>query len=406
MNILICLIGSNPLPNYIVTKYLLIDKTKRKNDCDKIPVPDKVIFLHSEDTKDVAENIIKLDEKFESIIHKIPLSKNERSKEKISGLLKDELDKEKKISSIHLNYTGGTKPMAVHSYDTVCKYAESKNIKLITSDLDPKEYRIQINGDGKYPSNSDLRKFVPLEIEQLLELHGMKFENQNDDKLNSKELNINLEKFKKNYIEMIEKNKRKNELKELSEKLKKGIRNKNIIEKDKSEFEKTFDKLCENELGERYSDMKQLKYMVEFASGHWLEEYIQDKLIKVKDKYNLSEAKRSVEASYNKRKCELDVVLNRGYEMHLFTCTTSQKIQTVKGKAFEGMYRASQLGGDQAKTIIVHLMPKKEKCNPNNEEQLKNDLSSFNAKNTTYSICLDDIKDTFKLDKKLREIFS
>ena len=68
------------------------------------------------------------------------------------------------------------------------------------------------------------------------------------------------------------------------------------------------------------------------------------------------------------------------------------------------MYRASQLAGDQAKTIIVHLMPRKGEGST--EEQLKNDLSSFNAKHTTYSICLDDIKDNNKLDEKLSEIFS
>ena len=405
MNILICLIGSNPLPNYIVTKYALLDKTQRHNDWEKIPVPDKVLFLHSKDTEDIADNIIKkLDVKFKSIIYKISLGDNQRSKEYIRKSLINALNKEEKITSIHLNYTGGTKPMSVHSYDTIYKYFKDKdeNFELITSDLDPKEYRIQINGKEKYPSNSDLRQFVTLGIKTLLELHGMTFEKSEGKKINSKDLNIDLETFKNNYIKMTED---RNKIKQFREVVSRLDDSKEARKSDELDFINDFNKLCGKELESLSSGTTKFKYMVKFAGGHWLEEYIQNKLMSVKDKYELSEAKRSVEASYDKRKCELDVVVNKGYEMHLFTCTTSSHIQTVKGKAFEGMYRASQLAGDQAKTIIVHLMPRKG-TQVSTEEQLKNDLSSFNAKHTTYSICLDDIKDNNKLDKKLSEIFS
>ena len=96
MNILICLIGSNPLPNYIVTKYALLDKNKRVNDWDKIPVPDKILFLHSKDTADIADNIIKFNEKFKSIIHKISLGENQRSKEYIRKSLINALDKKER----------------------------------------------------------------------------------------------------------------------------------------------------------------------------------------------------------------------------------------------------------------------------------------------------------------------
>lgn len=72
-------------------------KPQRQNDWEKIPVPDKVLFLHSKDTEYIADNIIKkLDVKFKSIIYKISLGDNQRSKEYIRKSLINALDKEEK----------------------------------------------------------------------------------------------------------------------------------------------------------------------------------------------------------------------------------------------------------------------------------------------------------------------
>ena len=56
MNILCLLIGANPLPNYVVAKYLLMDDRKDK---EELPKPDKIVFIHSKDTTGFAENIQK-----------------------------------------------------------------------------------------------------------------------------------------------------------------------------------------------------------------------------------------------------------------------------------------------------------------------------------------------------------
>lgn len=52
MNILILLVGSNPLPNYIVGGYLM---KKGRAEADALPEPDKIILVHSKDTEKICK---------------------------------------------------------------------------------------------------------------------------------------------------------------------------------------------------------------------------------------------------------------------------------------------------------------------------------------------------------------
>jgi len=105
----------------------------------------------------------------------------------------------------------------------------------------------------------------------------------------------------------------------------------------------------------------------------------------------VEEIKKGVEAHYAGRKTEIDVIVIKGYEMFLISCTTSQEIRFVKQKAFEALYRAEQLGGEHAKIVVVSLMYNRHLTSTsvdkkirdfsqeNNLEQLKKDLSQFDA---------------------------
>ncbi|MEK7275624.1 MAG: hypothetical protein AAB110_10240 [Candidatus Desantisbacteria bacterium] len=54
-DVLVLLIGGNPLPNYVVAKYLLLEG---RDDDQHIPIPDKIIFIHSGDTEPFAKKIM------------------------------------------------------------------------------------------------------------------------------------------------------------------------------------------------------------------------------------------------------------------------------------------------------------------------------------------------------------
>jgi len=65
MHALFLLVGSNPLPNYVVGDYLL--KSERRDE-NELPVPDLIALVHSEETEVFAN---KLKEKFKQKGEKI-----------------------------------------------------------------------------------------------------------------------------------------------------------------------------------------------------------------------------------------------------------------------------------------------------------------------------------------------
>lgn len=112
---LVLLIGTNPLPNYVVAKYFS-DNT----DLERIWLLYSEASMFHEGTRQYADGIEKvlaqeLISKSYSII-KGHLS-NISQADKINKEVKEHLmGKKGDIKEIHLNYTGGTKAMSVHTY--------------------------------------------------------------------------------------------------------------------------------------------------------------------------------------------------------------------------------------------------------------------------------------------------
>ena len=86
---------------------------------------------------------------------------------------------DEKGGSVGLNYTGGTKPMSVHTYRCVEKYF-SKNTRPVYSYLDPRRLALRIDRRGAeitqktYPlsGNPDLFGQVQVDLKDLAALHG------------------------------------------------------------------------------------------------------------------------------------------------------------------------------------------------------------------------------------------
>ncbi len=69
---------------------------------------------------------------------------------------------------------------------------------------------------------------------------------------------------------------------------------------------------------------------------------------------------------------ELDVVLLLGYQLVVISCTTQDHEREIKLKAMEATHRAQQIGGDEAKTIVV--------CGALKEQDKKENLISKKIK--------------------------
>ncbi len=53
---------------------------------------------------------------------------------------------------------------------------------------------------------------------------------------------------------------------------------------------------------------------------------------------------------------QLDVILLRGYQLIGISCTTSSKKEICKNKGFEIIHRSRQIGGEEAKAILVAMV--------------------------------------------------
>lgn len=194
VNLLILNIGRNPLPNFIVAKYTLIEERHR----NKIPCPDKFVLLHSNRTKNVAKNIRDCLINDELIAQNginldvlnffcINLENNQRDLGVIINEVLSCISKNSLISSIHLNYTGGTKPMALGSF-LACQEYQKKFIgktetpKLIYSDLDINNFKLIGYCNNiwfNYPNpGENLRDKIILSIPELLTLHGLEVDEE------------------------------------------------------------------------------------------------------------------------------------------------------------------------------------------------------------------------------------
>jgi len=185
-DILISLIGENPLINVVTTEYFLSTNSSLK----------RIVLIHSEvnprqsSTKEYADSIeALLKNRHRNIdIEKVYLS-DVSNAERIFLDLKRQLgDILIPSSLVRLDYTGGTKTMGIHVYRWLERYAESHDIRVSFSYLDARNFCI--TGDGGEVSE-DLRERVSLNIEEIIALHGF-----NKRKNNSKN---------KNNIEVVEK---------------------------------------------------------------------------------------------------------------------------------------------------------------------------------------------------------
>jgi hypothetical protein len=197
---LILLVGGNPLPNWVAAKLLYkvpenfeapVIREEWREYKKKQP---KIWLLHSDDnkndpsTKDIAIRLQTLLAKHlfpGAGIDCVPIELLGIPSSSSNGI-NDQLDKIstgwRGAESIGLNYTGGTKPMALHVY----RYLEAKikddksgleNTKITFSYLDSRHTTLWIDGSNArfhLLKSTELRELVSISQEDLAALHGYK----------------------------------------------------------------------------------------------------------------------------------------------------------------------------------------------------------------------------------------
>lgn len=303
---LVLLIGTNPLPNFVVADYYFKKNKKLEN----------IWLLYSEkksyqkSTEQLAGNIKNLliarmsdGQKKKVSIVTIPLSDVGdaiRIKQDLDEFLFDNLSGN---CSVHFNYTGGTKVMSIHVYRSLLESRFFNRVEF--SYLDARKFKIIYDsGDITH----DLRESVFLSFYDLIKLHGFKRKGKAENDIYEDELKLFDHAIINNNVESFIENKPKN--------------------------------------------------------GKWFEYYIYKKLGEFEPLRNWRITKTEWQSDLY---FELDVIIVKGYQLIGISCTVSQHKNECKRKGFEIIHRVRQIGGDEAKAVLVTF---------NNEPDiLKDDLA-------------------------------
>lgn len=358
---LILLIGTNPLPNFVVAEHFLNSNTDLKD----------IYLVYSEEkgnqkgTLAEAKHLQKLlSERHKNLqLHAIPLSDVSSAAEidrDIRGPLLNLLPSNCKV---HLNYTGGTKAMSIHIYRAIEMESE-KIIEKSFSYLDARHFCIVDDKKGSIVTN--LRQKVYIAFNELIGLHGFK---RNEKKDSLHDFTNTLAAFYRliqegrlhDYFELYKRElflkKGKDELIEakshISDELRAHKANGVFLEVASAlpETYQLFD--GEGKFTEPLTN-SHLKSAVKFLDGLWLEEYVYQTLEK-----EFKGSKIDIDKNWKIKKSgwttdfELDVVLMNGYQLIGMSCTTSDLKSVCKSKGFEIIHRTQQIGGAEAKAVII-----------------------------------------------------
>lgn len=399
---LVLLIGTNPLPNYAVAKYFLENNSKLQ----------RIIMVCSKKndrqagTTGVADNLItvlnsQFSSRTETWIKKVELGNAGLS----TAIEKDIRDMEvlDPSKNYHLNYTGGTKAMAVHVYRSLEKRLGEK---ISFSYLDAQNNRILLDGQDIPLNNEDLRTIVNIDFETLWAIHGyQKNTRQKEeyiDVLLKDEKNL-LNPLMEAFSKLIGSNKSGNNI-NLFNNWAKNNQNKvkdahgktiNPINKPPNGFDtaeaKNIIKACHGDRaemplatllaafpeGDRFCDEKgnwlvdnfgisgdhePPKELNSFLTGKWLEAYVYYVLKKGfnenPDIKNRSEMVINwhVGSTSGPEDTELDIMIVNGYQFTGISCSTQDEFKKQKLKGFEILHRVEQVGGEEARAILITML--------------------------------------------------
>lgn len=380
---LFLLIGENPLPNYVAARLLL----------QQGGTP---YLVYTTGTKGPAKRLQKiLDEEFGSQgrTQLVPLEAYESDAYQIQTRIQEAL---KDLNGqVGLNYTGGTKAMAVHAYRAIFKTMQEKQQKAVFSYLDPR--RLEMCVDREEGDRIRLKidpEDLEVKIAKIFQIHGWQWLSEPDYTPTSPEAASAFAQFHANPAlgklwrewcnRVLRKATRNQQDKWLKEKgLEKVAPLSLEIPSDSETTQqaslKDHPEIIEALKALGYSDgantislqdvqkngFKDLSNLCKWLDGEWLEDYTFQQVQKVSEEFKIYESAASFwikdPASTEKRtKFQFDVAFTRGYQLFAISCTTIDEKPGCKQKLFEAYIRARQLGGDEARVALVCCANKKD----------------------------------------------
>jgi hypothetical protein len=364
---LILLVGGNPLPNAVAGMLLA------RSDAT-VSLVQSAPTRHSPGTGEIAQRLgtwlknrrPELNVRYKEVDESDPAS--------IWSAMRDQLRDVNRVP-VGLNYTGGTKAMAVHSYraalahwaqihaitEPVCSYLDARTLRMVLHNAEPH-------------SSADVRRVyvgseVPLCLEKdLLPLHGgweLKRPLQFDPLLTQTARAL---------IKVHADTRRLAVWKNWKAKVltpSKGNRKKKIPKQpmplpDEKELEPVANAIRADlplDASSRIPENALESVGVDIFSwldGLWLESALFDSAQQVRESCQLHEIGRNArpvleedESDSDEDGFEFDVTAMRGHQLFGFSCSIQDKKGKLKLKLFECLIRTKQLAGDEARAALI-----------------------------------------------------
>lgn len=298
-------------------------------------------------------------------------SNRKRIEEEIQRKLKTLLSMEDEINLLELNYTGGTKLISTVAYHVIKNYDYSeynKNLNISLTYIDSERELLYFecskgankNYISDHVSLSQLDSNFDLNIKDIISAYGNINSMEDFDKKETipkaKELanklgNLFCDIGKKQYDERIKFIKENtatkswaNDKKQFRNNLSRAFIDCNIFSNDD-----------EANLLLGSDDVKIFEY---FAGTKWLEEYILNIFIELKEEGIVEDVLSSVEKTEVDEEqgvFEVDLVAYRKYKLFAISVTSFSTQEEAKGKLYEIRQRAKNLAGDEAGICYINL---------------------------------------------------
>ncbi len=355
---LFLLVGENPLPNYIAARTLLKDNGTVYLVFSLSTTVQKKCIEEGLSNQNQIKEIISIDlAKYESVGRQI----YDRVKKKVP-----------KVHSVGLNYTGGTKTMAVHAYkaiyeqrpDAIFSYIDSRHLS-IRIDNNPEKFDIPIQIslkelfklhnnnywlDNKPPQ---FEAYLPLIAERLARIYSDK-----DFKKYEKQIENEINQLKKIISELEE---------DIEQEIQSTLNTLRCVPQTLADNLNSCINDLSNEINNNANQRDQLALseIKKWINGGWLESYVLGEVKKIERDFHIKESGMNFyikDPEYHnlderneedKARFEFDVAFIKGYQLFAVSCATSANHRSCKLKLFEAHLRARQLGGDEARTALV-----------------------------------------------------
>jgi hypothetical protein len=341
--LLILLVGSNPLPNYLTTCALQ---------------PRRVALVYTEETKD-ARDRLKAELK-RALGENVGIVEPFVEDATCATTVQRAIDPWLSRSEVWLNYTGGTKVMAAHARMT---YSKSGGKPEHASYLDEggKDSQPRLRFDNGTLKPLSEYSDVPLDLRTILALHGITHQPR-EPKAPAPTVEDAREILCKVLQDVHLAADLYGERERLEDKKYSNPNNAVSVAFRADRYGMTLSLATFpteeqlNSLATRRERESWFKQWYKFIGGEWLEEWLGAQ-IRTLDLKPAPEITVGVNAKRGSKEVDLevDVAVVRGHRSYFISCTTDTTKALCKSKLFEIAVRSQQLGGDLARAALVCL---------------------------------------------------